>query len=125
MRTKVYRLEMYHFSIIITDTETVKELEREYPEAKGIIPEDEDIFASTFISEYTKTKDCQQAIYFTFNSKHDCKIDVSAIAHEAFHGSHLIWQHIGAKMDEYNPEPQAYLIGYLAGLINKFLKSNY
>ena len=34
-------------------------------------------------------------------------------SHEASHAAMYVWQHIGAKVDLYNQEPFAYLIGFI------------
>jgi len=46
----------------------------------------------------------------------------NTIAHEVFHAANYIFESIGAKPDTQNDEPQAYLVGWIAGEVHKALK---
>jgi hypothetical protein len=45
------------------------------------------------------------------------------IAHEIVHLKNYIYQDKGIELDRYNDEHEAYLIGYLFDIINKFLNT--
>lgn len=50
------------------------------------------------------------------------KADQGVIAHECLHIVGMLYEYIGAKLDEVNDEPQCYLLQFLVDECNKFLK---
>lgn len=49
----------------------------------------------------------------------------SYTSHEASHAAMYVWQHIGAKVDLYNQEPFAYLVGYITAKLATIFEENY
>ena len=83
----------------------------------------EEIFAHAITGEW----DGHDAYYIVLNFNHHfSKICSGTIAHEAFHIASYIAENRGVKMDFNNPEPMAYLVGWIDNEVNKFArKHNY
>ena len=50
------------------------------------------------------------------------KTDISVIAHECVHAVNAIYLNCHIELDRVNDEPQAYLMGWIIGELDKFIK---
>jgi hypothetical protein len=110
MRKKTIKIPIYFGELILLQMGNLKSIEKKYKlRSLHGIP------ASAFV--YPKKNGYTRYIIA-------CNYDVNArmIAHESLHTVDKIFEDRGILMDLNNDEPQAYLLGWIAGECHKFLK---
>lgn len=90
---------------------------------------DFDHFPDDFFSSYAcvwrrvwrNKKTLKSTLMIRFSSI-DAAKDASTVAHESFHAAMIICYDVGIKVEPSNNEAAAYLIGYIVGLVNDYVK---
>lgn len=114
MRKKRIKIPLYFGALVLMQVDSWDAVNKmfDFDLTNGYTAMVHRIFTSTGQREY----------YAVFNSSNE-NIDTSIIAHEVVHLVNRVFIDVGITPDLENDEPQAYLTGWFADQIDKFLNS--
>ena len=115
MKKQVKSVPIYKGKLIFIDSENNEKLRKMCP----AILEEEDLYAHAVKGSYKGFMG-----YFLVIDSSRYPISPGTIAHEAVHIAMYIFETVGATVENDNPEPFTYLVGYITDEFHKWASKN-